>query len=416
MTVMWSYCLFSSLLLALKIHTVQSGPDFSLYLQNILKNHTAHACEGDTLAIKCPSRTSVAVLSAFYGRRVPNQHLCPSADKNTTVEEDNECTSPVAIEKVLSECQDRRSCHIPVFSPVFGQDPCPLTSKYLLVAYKCRPEHHHTRLVCENERLRLTCKNETVLAIYSATFGHLLHGSPYCPQQTGSHVDMECLSPSALRKVSRRCHGRANCSVVADTQAFGDPCFPGTRKHLRVSFTCVPRYLLEDVGRGSTDPFMISDYTHGGWYTGPTYRPQNVLLTNSLEIFEKILDFPERVALYFVSGICAGLVFLLCLFGIRSTLVRDVKELVSELKEELKASRRNRKELMEDLFDDDISDTSSFRHLTQSYRTTEILSPNTLAVEMVDREVEQTRDLPNGDIWPHRDSSPYAIHKIKTLN
>lgn len=25
----------------------------------------------------------------------------------------------------------------------------------------------------------------------------------------------------------------------------------------------VPRYLLEDVGQGPTDPFMISDYTHG---------------------------------------------------------------------------------------------------------------------------------------------------------
>lgn len=25
----------------------------------------------------------------------------------------------------------------------------------------------------------------------------------------------------------------------------------------------VPRYLLEDVGRGSVDPFLISDYTHG---------------------------------------------------------------------------------------------------------------------------------------------------------
>ena len=84
-------------------------------------------------------------------------------------------------------------------------------------------------------------------------------------------------------------------------------------------FSSVPRYLLEDVGRGSTDPFLISDFTHGeskaeeglqvfvaccrlwlaselrplspagGWYTGPTYRPQNVLLTNSLEIIEKIL-------------------------------------------------------------------------------------------------------------------------------
>ncbi|XP_035525340.1 protein eva-1 homolog C isoform X2 [Morone saxatilis] len=383
------YGLFLPLLLALKIRTAHSAPDFSLYLHTILKNHTAHACEGHTLIIECPSRTSVAVLSAFYGRRVPNQHLCPSANTNTTVEEDTECTSPVAIEKVLSECQDHRSCHIPVFSPVFGQDPCPLTTKYLLVSYKCRPEHHRTRLVCENERLKLVCKNETVLAIYSATFGHLLHGSPYCPQEPGSHTDMECLSPSALRKVSRRCHGRANCSVLADTQTFGDPCFPGTRKHLRVSFTCVPKYLLEDVGRGSTDPFMISDYTHG---------------------------LPERVALYFVSGICAGLVFLLCLFGLRSTIVRDVKGLVSDLNDELKASRRQRKELMEDLFDDEVSDTSSFCRLTQSYRTTDILSPSTLTVEMVDREVEQTRDLPNGDIWPHRDSSPYAIHKIKTYN
>nr|XP_040029423.1 protein eva-1 homolog C isoform X1 [Gasterosteus aculeatus aculeatus] len=414
MTSPWSYCLFLSLLSSLKIHTAHSALDLSLYLHNILKNHTAHACEGDTLVIECPSRTSVAVVSAFYGRRVPNQHLCPSA--NTTAEEDKECTSPVAIQKVESECRDRRFCHIPVLSPVFGQDPCPLTSKYLLVSYKCRPEHHRTRLVCENERLRLMCKNETVLAIYSATFGHLLHGSPYCPQEHGSHTDMECLSSSALRKVSRRCHSRANCSLVADTQTFGDPCFPGTRKHLRVSFTCVPRYLLEDVGRGSTDPFMISDYTHGGWYTGPTYRPQNVLFTNYLEIIEKILDFPERVALYFVSGICAGLVFLLCLFGIRSTLVRDVKNLAADLKEELKASRRKREELMEDLFDDDVSDTSSFRRLTQSYRTTEVLSASTLAVEMVDREAEQTRDLPNGDIWPHRDSSPYAIHKIKTYN
>lgn len=120
--------------------------------------------------------------------------------------------------------------------------------------------------------------------------------------------------------------------------------------------------------------------------------------------------------MYFVSGICAGLVFLLCLFGLRSTFVRDVKDLVSELNDELKASRRKRKELMEDLFDDDISDTSSFRQLTQSYRTTDIFSPSTLTVEMVDREVEQMRDLPNGDMWPHHDSSPYAIHKIKTYN
>ncbi|XP_056898812.1 protein eva-1 homolog C isoform X2 [Takifugu flavidus] len=373
------------LLLVLVIRAAHSAPDFSLYLHNILKNHTAHACDGDTLAIKCPTRTTVTVLSAFYGRRVPNQYLCPSGNSNATAEEDTECTSPAAMEKVLAECQYHQSCLIPVFSPVFGLDPCPLTTKYLLVSYKCRPEHHRTRLVCENERLRLVCKNETVLTIYSAAFGHLLHGSPACPQEPGSHVDMECLSPSALRKVSRRCHGRTNCSVLADTLTFGDPCFPGTRKHLRVSFTCVPRYLLEDVGRGSVDPFLISDYTHG---------------------------LPERVALYFVSGICAGLVFLLCLFGLRSTLVKDVKELVSELK----TDRRLQKEFMDDLFEDDISDSSSFRCLTRSHCTTDGFAPSTLTVELVQRGMEQIRTVSKGDIWPHHDSIPHAIHKIKAYD
>lgn len=119
------------------------------------------------------------------------------------------------------------------------------------------------------------------------------------------------------------------------------------------------------------------------------------------------------MALYFVSGICAGLVFLLCLFGIRSTVVKDVKELVSDLNNELRASRRRRKGLIEDLFDDDdISDTSSFRQLTQSYRKSEGLTPSTLVVELMEREAVRTRDVPNGDIWAHGDSSPYAIHKM----
>ncbi|XP_068181985.1 protein eva-1 homolog C isoform X4 [Antennarius striatus] len=349
--------LFLAFLLSQKVHFTHSALDVSLYLQTILKNHTAHACEGDTLFIECPFRTSVTILSAFYGRLVPNQHLCPSSNSNKTAVEDTECSSPVAIEKVFSECHDRRSCHFPVISPVFGQDPCPQTSKYLLVSFKCRPKHHRTRLVCENERLRLICKNQTVLMIYSATFGHLLHGNPYCPQETLSHMDMECLSPSALRKVSRRCHSKANCSLLADTHTFGDPCFPGTRKHLRVSFTC---------------------------------------------------GFPERVALYFVSGISAGLVFLLCIFGLRSTLMRDFKDLVSELNQ----THRHHKELMEA---DDISDTSSFHPLTQSHQT-DTYSPSTLTIEMVEYNMEPRTELPNGDMWPHPNSSPYSIHKIKTHN
>ncbi|XP_072519562.1 protein eva-1 homolog C isoform X2 [Salminus brasiliensis] len=384
----WAW-FFLSFLLAQHLHHAWCAPDFSDFLYTILRNHTSHACEGETLTIRCPSKTSLAILSAFYGRRVPSQHLCPTTNTNGTTES-IECMSSIAIQKVMSECQDRRVCQIPVVSAVFGQDPCPETSKYIIVSYKCRPVHHRSKTVCENERLRLACKNDTVLAIYSATFGHLEQDHYECPQGDSVKPDMECLSPSALRRVSRRCHGRTNCTVLADAQNFGDPCFPGTRKHLRVSFTCVPRYLLEDVGRGDTDPFLISDYTHG---------------------------LPETVALYFVSGICAGLVFLMCLFGLKSTLVRDVKDLVSELEDELKAARRSRRGLIEDFDDDDSSLDSAFRHLTRSYRAADMLNPEmVMTVVMEDKRGEEDRDkteVLNGDLWPHCNSSPYAIHKTQ---
>ncbi|XP_056625083.1 protein eva-1 homolog C isoform X1 [Triplophysa dalaica] len=410
----WSRC-FLSLVLAVNTHCGSSAPDFSDYLHKILKNHTAHACDGETLSIRCPARTSVAVLSAFYGRRVPSQYLCPHSNPNMTVES-TDCTSTTAILKVMSECQDQRECQIPVVSPVFGEDPCPETTKYIIVSYKCKPEHHRFKTVCENERLKLTCKNNTVLAIYSATFGHLEHESLECPQEAITKPEIECLSPSALRRVSRKCHGKTNCSVMANAQSFGDPCFPGTRKHLRVSFTCVPRYLLEDVGRGNMDPFLLSDYTHGGWYTGPgVSRPQNIF-TNSLEIFSHIQGLPEKVALYFVSGICAGLLFLMCLFGVKSTLVRDLKDLVSEIGDELKASQRSRGGL-DDYDDDEASLRSSFHHLTSSYRTANMFNPEmVMTVVMEDKREEDKPEVTNGDIWPHINSSPYAMHKIKTLS
>ncbi|KAM9470988.1 protein eva-1 homolog C isoform 1-T1 [Clarias gariepinus] len=404
-----SWC-FICFLLALNFHHAWSAPDFSDFLHTVLKNHTAHACEGETLTIRCPSKTSVVILSAFYGRRIPSQHLCPNAITNVT-EENTECSSTIAVQKVVSECQDRRACQIPVSSPVFGHDPCPETSKYILVYYKCRPAHHRLRTACENEKLRLACKNNTVLAIYSATFGHLEYDTAVCPQ--GAHVkpDMECLSPSALRRVTRKCNGRTNCTVLASVQNFGDPCFPGTSKHLRVSFTCVPRYLLEDVGHEGGDPFRISDYTHGGWYTGPgVYRPQNIF-TNSLEIFFQIQGLPETVALYFVSGICAGLVFLLCLFGVKSTLVRDVKDLVSDLEDEIKTARRSRGGMISD---DNISLDSSFPHITHPYCGADFFRPEMVMSVVMEEKRDEDRDkaeMPNGDIWPHCNSSPYAIHK-----
>ncbi|PKU37435.1 protein eva-1 hypothetical protein [Limosa lapponica baueri] len=85
---------------------------------------------------------------------------------------------------MLDECQDRRSCQFLVNSRLFGADPCPGTGKYLIVWYKCRPNEYKSKVACEDDKLRLSCKKSMVIAIYSAIFGRTQGGSLECPYQT----------------------------------------------------------------------------------------------------------------------------------------------------------------------------------------------------------------------------------------
>ncbi|XP_014343119.1 protein eva-1 homolog C [Latimeria chalumnae] len=354
----------------------------------VLKNHTAHACDGEQLAVTCPYKTSVNIISAFYGRRVPSENLCPSS--TNTSGERTDCMSQTAIQKALDECQNQRSCGFPVNSRVFGQDPCPGTKKYLIVSYKCKPDNHKSKTVCENEKLRLQCKNKTILTIYSATYGRSLQGNSECPSENGSGPDIECLSSAALWKVSRRCHSKENCSIFADNANFGDPCFPGVRKQLKVSYTCVPRQLFEEVSRGSPDPFSLSDYTHG---------------------------LPEKVGLYFVCGVCGGLVFLLFVFGSKVTILQDIRKVCLEPEMGGDSAEQRGAKTQEDIDeddddDDDTSSDSSFRRLTQSYRTSENIFSPEVAAEIAEKA--EQREQESREIWVDKESSPYAIHKIKS--
>jgi len=49
---------------------------------------------------------------------------------------------------------------------------------------------------------------------------------------------LECQSATALQLMIKRCHGKRSCDVYASTYEFGDPCYPGIRKHLNVIYTC----------------------------------------------------------------------------------------------------------------------------------------------------------------------------------
>uniref|UniRef100_A0A8B9TVH8 SUEL-type lectin domain-containing protein n=1 Tax=Anas platyrhynchos TaxID=8839 RepID=A0A8B9TVH8_ANAPL len=206
------------------------------------------------------------------------------------------------------------------------------------------PDNHRVKTVCENNVLRLQCRPKSVLAIYSAHYGRFLRGKPECdaPNAGGPHI--ECLAPDALRRVSKKCHRKGNCTVAADWATFGDPCLPGTKKQLRVSYTCVPKQLLEEAGPDTSDPFVLSDYMH---------------------------DVPEKVGLYFLCGVSAGLALLLCILSPKAAFLREAREALQGPGSSSEPSRTKlRDEQDEDLPDDSSSD-SSFRRLTRTYRATD---------------------------------------------
>ncbi|XP_015133865.2 protein eva-1 homolog C isoform X5 [Gallus gallus] len=287
--------------------------------------------------------------------------------------------------KLLAECQDQQWCQFSVHSQVFGPDPCPGTHKYLIASYKCRPDNHRVKTVCENNELRLHCRPKSVLAIYSAHYGRFLRGKPECdaPNAGGPHI--ECLAPDALRRVSKKCHRKGNCTVTADQATFGDPCLPGTRKQLRVSYTCVPKQLLEEVGPDTSDPFLLSNYMH---------------------------DVPEKVALYFLCGVSAGLALLLCIVSPKAGFLREAREALLGPGGRSEASRTKlRDEQDEDLPDDSSSD-SSFRRLTRAYRATDSIFGPELTAAMEGAAEQQGRG--GEEIWMPKEASPYTIQKIKS--
>ncbi|XP_060148320.1 protein eva-1 homolog C-like [Globicephala melas] len=378
---------FRSVLSCLYLAVVlEAVPEFSVpsgYLKKVLKNHTAHACEGEKLGITCPQKTSISILSAFYGRKVPGENFCPTLTGKTS--ENATCVSVTARQKLLDECKDQRWCQISVNSQMFGQDPCPGTYKYLVVSYKCRPVNYRIKTVCENGTLRLRCRNKSVLTIFSANYGKFMEGKQECDVMNKNGPVIECLAPDALQRVLRQCQKRENCTLFADTATFGEPCFPGVKKQLQVSYICVPIKLLQQMDHSSLDPFTLSDYIYG---------------------------IPEKMGLYFLCGVSGGLIFLLCIFTPKVTFIQDLKEVFWCISSKLGKRKLQDQEEEEDNHNDDSSSGSSFHHFTHTYpASNSLFCPELTAVlERAAKERNQERD----EIWIAKEPSPYAIYKVKS--
>ncbi|XP_059207555.1 protein eva-1 homolog C [Centropristis striata] len=324
----WSQSLFY-LILLLWTRRMNALADFSNYLSRIITSHSAQACDGHPLRLHCPRHSTISIQTAFYGSG--EARLC-RADPDAPLRADNHnCSAFTALQKLLSECQSHRDCQLPVNHLLFGKDPCPGTTKYLHVDYKCKPTEHKRQVVCEGETMTLRCKPPKVLNIYAAVYGRSLGQTDTCPSHLTQPPPFECLNHEAVHLVSKSCYSKQKCAVAVSNQTFRDPCFPGTRKYLSVVYSCVvPQTLLREADPsifGSTSsptvetekaappPHLKEPFPKG------SRRPDNsgAMMSNSLLTYAYIKEHPEMAALLFTSSVCVGLLLTLLAVSVRVT-------------------------------------------------------------------------------------------------
>ncbi|XP_071956824.1 L-rhamnose-binding lectin CSL3-like [Antedon mediterranea] len=96
------------------------------------------ACENKQVDIRCPSGTTINILSAFYGRN--NQQGCRNPVQQTRfgLTLRNECSATNALSVAKSNCNGKHSCWIKAHDSIFNI-PCQRgPSKHLEVEFECR--------------------------------------------------------------------------------------------------------------------------------------------------------------------------------------------------------------------------------------------------------------------------------------
>lgn len=290
---------------------VSALADFSGYLTKLLQNHTVFACDGEHLALQCPRHSTVSIQSAFYGRPSHIPPLCASLSMETMHVPHHKCFAKTALQKVLDECQNLRSCQLPVNSRVFGIDPCPGITKYLLVTYKCKPTEYKSTSVCENHELKLRCKEPKLLNIYSAVYGRFANEKNPCTNHLDRGTPYDCVSYSALNMLAQRCYGKQRCRMVVQDKHFGSPCLPGVVKYLTVNYTCVPKIILKEVDPKVSyvmPPTKLNDDSKPDLSESRLPSRDGLFFSDLLAAYSYVRDHPERAALFFVCSLCIGLI------------------------------------------------------------------------------------------------------------
>uniref|UniRef100_A0A8C3SYC5 SUEL-type lectin domain-containing protein n=1 Tax=Chelydra serpentina TaxID=8475 RepID=A0A8C3SYC5_CHESE len=376
---------------------IEALTDFSGYLTKLLQNHSVYACDGDRLSLQCPRHSTISVQSAFYGQ---DYQMCSTQQPETAMKDPLNCVASTTFSSLWS-----------------NGPPCNIT--LLLVSILAE---HKTKSACENEELKLHCKESKFLNIYSATYGRSAHEKDICSTEVGQAPQFDCLSYTALEVLSKRCYGKQRCKIIVNNNHFGSPCLPGVKKYLNVSYACVPKIILTAV-----DP-MISNLNPSLKQNDGEYdinidpresrlpKKDGIIISNSLATFAYIRDHPERAALLFVSSVCVGLVFTLCALVIHVSCTNDFPKL-HRMKDHSVLESDKADDHSDDEDDEDSSDSDLPNELTGFYRISYSGYNSTEAAELAERierreQIMQEIWMNSGlDMSPTRNISPFYINE-----
>ncbi|EJW76318.1 hypothetical protein WUBG_12772 [Wuchereria bancrofti] len=100
----------------------------------------------------------------------------------------------------------------------FGIDPCPNTSKYLQISYKCKPVSFDEETFCEGSTMQLNCKQNKRLVIHSAQYGRKVEGrTMHCSPNT--LINQDCVI-DVLSQLLYECHAQTECTVTVNDEHF----------------------------------------------------------------------------------------------------------------------------------------------------------------------------------------------------
>ncbi|XP_059469822.1 latrophilin Cirl-like isoform X3 [Neocloeon triangulifer] len=123
---------------------------------------------------------------------------------------------------------------------------------------------------CEGSMLTINCPEGEHINLIRANYGRF--SITLCNDNGNTDWSVNCMSPRSLRVLYSKCSNQQNCSILASTSVFGDPC-PGTRKYLEAHYQCVPAVSTSTTLRPSP-PWLVTSQP-SVWSTAklPSLRP-----------------------------------------------------------------------------------------------------------------------------------------------